>query len=141
MNIYIDRTKKGKFAVEAGGKITLFDSQAKAEAFARMKRGRTMALIFSKLDPLEEEPGPQQPKQQLIDPRDRVKIWVEPVAYEGPKESAYASFRVMWRWRGKQRSMAVFVADPTEKGSDEIALEHAREFAAETLEQIEWEAQ
>jgi hypothetical protein len=138
MNIYIDRRKDGKITVEADGKKTVFDDRTEAEAFARKKRGRTFALMLSTLEPLEEEPAPR--KRVPLDPQDRVTITVEPVVYEGPKKSAFASYRVVWGWRGETRAIAVFVADPATKESDENALAHARQFAKETLAQIEWEA-
>jgi hypothetical protein len=137
MNIYIDRTRDGKIAVEAGGKMTVFDDRAEAEAFARKKRGRTLSLLMSTLEPPEEEPVP---RAAPADPKDRVRVTVEPVTFEGPKRSAYAVYRVTWQWRREKRVIATFVADPTKPESNDAALEHARQFAKETQAQIEWEA-
>lgn len=139
MNIYIDRTKDGKIAVEADGKATIFGDRATAEAFARKKRGKTLALMLSTLEPIEDAPAPRAAAPPIA-PGDRVTVTVEPVAYEGPKESAFAVFRVVWKWRRKKRVIAVFVADLATPGSSANALKHARQFARETAAQIEWEA-
>jgi hypothetical protein len=135
VNIYIDRTRDGKIAVEVSGKTTLFDDRADAEEFVRRKKGMTLALVLSSLEPSEE---PALPRRQEIPP-DRVRVRVEPVALEGPKNAAHAVYRVVWNWRGKTRVLANFIADPTNAESGKRAARHARQFAVETQAQIEWE--
>lgn len=140
MMIYIDR-RRGKIAVRVmsiyGDKVTYFTDQAAAERFARQKRGKTCALLRSSLEPLDEEPV-RSPKD--LNPKDRVKIWVAPVVVAGPKTDAYASYRVMRVWNGETREIANWIAPAADRQACERALRHARTFARETIEQIEFEA-
>lgn len=141
MMIYIDRRRDGKIAVRVmyvdGDKVTVFTDQAEAERFARQKRGKTCALLRSSLEPLEDEPL-RSPKD--ADPKDRVKIWVAPAVVAGPKTDAYASYRVMRVSNGETREIANWIAPAADPQACERALRHARQFAKDTIEQIEWEA-